>query len=53
LVKSEVEWSQIRLEIALDLLNLPKQTPLIKALVRGCADDPHVKRILAFYGVAV
>ena len=45
--------SQVRLEIALDLLALPKQTLLSKALVRGCADDPHVRRVLVFYGVTV
>jgi hypothetical protein len=45
--------TQARLEIAVDIASLPKQTPLSKALVRGCAEDPHVKRILKFYGVAV
>jgi hypothetical protein len=50
---SQSKLTNARLEIAVKLLSQPEQTPLIKALVRGCADDPHVKRILAFYGVAV
>lgn len=50
---SASKLTNTRLEIALDLLLLPKQTSLSKALVRGCAEDPHVKRVLEFYGVTV
>ena len=53
MLKTEDELSQIRLEIAVALVNEKKQTELGRELVRGCAEDPHVKRILKFYGVAV
>jgi hypothetical protein len=50
---SQSKLSNVRLEIAIDILSMPEQSELGAALVRGCAEDPHVKRILAFYGVKV
>jgi hypothetical protein len=52
--KTEAEWHQIRLKIAIELLSEPKQTVLSAELFEGiCQEDPFVANVLSFYGVAV
>jgi len=53
-LKSEAEWSQIRLGITVSILCEPKQTELGNALVKGMyLKDPFVAKVLDFYGVAI
>jgi hypothetical protein len=54
LVKSKPDFSTVRLKVAVDNLSEKKQTEIAAAIVQSfCEKDPHVARVLTFYGVKV